>query len=307
MKKIVSMIFVLVICLCFVGAAYAEGECFTVTYTGSGNFNVPNDKLSFTVEQGEGIPFTDEELIIIEDKQITNEVTEVPIEMPESYGVAGEYVYKIWQNGGSSPDFEYDSQPIEFRVLVGYDYDDNLTVLATGVGYSGPAKKVGFINKLKSGSLIVTNIVQGTEADRNDKEFDVNVTFTGQNVPAVINYSVQQAGGTEIPKTSEGPIGQTRTVTLHLKHGSTATFNDMPTGISYTITQDTLTGFSSPVIEFASGTLTAGQPISATVKNSASVSIGSGVLFENTGALIILSVAVVGLLLLLFRRKRKDH
>jgi pilin isopeptide linkage protein len=321
MKKIISMILPFLVCLSLTVTVYAEeggdagtgGEnmssanpYFTVTYTGS----IPNETLSFEVPENDDNPTL--ETISVADQEITQQVTQVPIEMPASYSAAGEYVYVIRQlTEDNSPDYNYDSQPIVFHVLVGYDYDNSLTVLATGPGLSGGAKKTGFTNTLKSdnpstGSLSVTNLVQGRAADRG-KFFDINVTFTvpdGQTVPDIINYKIRTAEGTVTSETEVGGNGKTMTVALKLKHGSTAIFDDLPDGISYTIESVKKEGFNDPVIESESGTLTAGQTASATVKNSASVSVGSGVLFENTGTLIILAVAVVGLLLLLIRKKR---
>ena len=310
MKKIVSMLIMLLVCFCFSSAAYAAGECFTVKYVDV------DDKL-YVVDSTE-VPQFDEPVPdannpVSDGVNITlgtpdtvnrSEFT-IPISLP-IYTEPGEYKYSITQKSGSEAGVAYDIGPIVFRVLVGYNDAGNVAVLDTGVGFSGENKKTDFTNVFCYGSLTITNTVSGTVEDRG-KEFEIKVTFTdpvGENVPEVINYTIVNTNGTTSFGESRIGNSQEKTVTLFLTHGSTATFNNIPAGISYTVVRDTMEGFNDPVITPGPGSITAGQAASATVNNSAIVSINSGVLFQHTGALIILAVAVVGLLLLLIRKKR---
>ena len=313
MKKTLSMFFVLLVCFCFSSVAYADvAPCFKVNYYDEENY--PHSIDSNETPQFEAVvPDENNPDSNIENITLGTPVTAdhseftVPITLP-TYTKTGEYEYSITQKPGSTAGVEYDEGPIVFRVLVRYNDAGNIAVIDTGAGFSGENKKASFTNIFHSGTLSVTNTVSGTDADRNIP-FEITVAFTapdGQNISEPISYIIKDANGTKIDEKTIGGSGNAKTVKINLRHGNTATFNNVPAGVNYTVTQATLGGFNAPVYESNSGSITAGQSASASVTNNAILSLNTGVLFQNTGALVILVIAVVGILLLLFRRKRKD-
>ena len=89
-----------------------------------------------------------------------------------------------------------------------------------------------------------------------------------------------------------------------MKHGSTATFSNIPAGVSYSVSQQIMDGFGTPQITPPSGSITAGQTASTTVQNYASHTIGSGIHLRTTGTIIVFAAAVIGLLALLLGKRR---
>ena len=307
MKKTASLLIMLLLCLCLSVTAFAEGENFKVYYVDADSQPcdvVPAETLQFTVTAA-GIDQS--QMIAVADTAAAGSETTVPITLP-TYQSAGEYAYTITQTAGTASGVTYDSGSIVFKVLVGYDTDDQLKVLATGMGNNGETKKASFTNICSYGTLSISNRVRGTDADR-ETLFSITVSFEApeeEEIPDVITYTVAAADGTETTGTvtgGSGGSGRTKSVTLTMKHGSTATFSNIPAGVSYSVSQQSIDGFGTPQITPPSGSITAGQTASTTVQNYASHTIGSGIHFRNTGTIIVFAAAVIGLLALLFGKR----
>ncbi len=308
MRKTASLLIMLLLCLCLSVTASAEGENFKVYYVDADNQPcnvVPEETLHFTVTAN-GID--SDRMIAVADTATAGSETTVPITLP-TYQTAGEYAYTITQSAGTASGVTYDSGSIVFKVLVGYDTDDQLKVLATGMGNNGETKKASFTNTCSYGSLSISNRVSGTDADR-DTLFSITVSFEAleeEEIPDVITYTVTAADGTETTGTvtgGSGGSGRTKSVTLTMKHGSTATFSNIPAGVSYSVSQQSIDGFGTPQITPPSGSITAGQTASTTVQNYASHTIGSGIHLRTTGTIIVFAAAVIGLLAVLFGKRR---
>ena len=308
MKKTASLLIMLLLCLCLSVTASAEGENFKVYYVDAESQPctvVPAETLHFNVT-AEGMD--SDRMIAVADTAAAGSETTVPITLP-TYQSAGEYAYTITQTAGTASGVTYDSGSIVFKVLVGYDTDDRLKVLATGMGNNGETKKDSFTNICSYGSLSISNRVSGTDTDR-DTLFSITVSFEApeeEEIPNVITYTVAAADGTETTGTvtgGSGGSGRTKSVTLTMKHGSVATFSNIPAGVSYSVSQQIMDGFGTPQITPPSGSITAGQTASTTVQNYASHTIDSGIHFRNTGTIIVFAAAVIGLLALLLGKRR---
>ena len=305
MKKTASLLIMLLLCLCLSVTAFAEGENFMIHYVDADNNPcavVPAETLQFTVTAAGINPA---QMITVTDTAVTGSVTTVPITLP-TYQTAGEYAYTITQSAGTASGVTYDSGSIVFKVLVGYDTDDQLKILATGMGNNGETKKDSFTNTYSYGTLSISNRVSGTDTDRNTL-FSITVSFEApeqEEIPDVITYTVTAANVTETTGTVTGGSGRTKSVTLTMKHGSTATFSNIPAGVSYSVSQQSIDGFNTPQITPPSGSITAGQTASTTVQNYASHPIDSGIHFRNTGTIIVFAAAVIGLLALLLGKRR---
>lgn len=308
MKKTASLLIMLLLCLCLSVTASAEGENFKVYYVDANSEPcsvVPAETLHFTVTAN-GI-YSDP-LIVVADTAAAGSETAVPITLP-AYRTAGEYAYTITQSAGTASGVTYDSGSIVFKVLVGYDIDDQLKILATGMGNNGEGKKDSFTNTCSYGTLSISNRVSGTDTDR-ETLFSITVSFEApedQEIHDIISYTVTEADGTVT--VTNGTVtevnGRAKSVTLTLKHGSTATFSNIPAGVSYSVSQQGVEGFDTPQITPASGSITAGQTASTSVENYASHTIGSGIRSRNTGYIIVFAAAVIGLLVLLIGRPRR--
>ena len=308
MKNTASLLIMLLLCLCLSVTVFAEGENFKVYYVDADSQPctvVPAETLQFTVTAA-GID--QNQMIAVADTAAAGSETIVPITLP-TYQSAGEYAYTITQTAGTASGVTYDSGSIVFKVRVGYDTDDQLKVLATGMGNNGETKKDSFTNICSYGSLSISNRVSGTDTDR-DTLFSITVSFEApeeEEIPNVITYTVAAADGTETTGTvtgGSGGSGRTKSVTLTMKHGSTATFSNIPAGVSYSVSQQIMDGFGTPQITPPSGSITAGQTASTTVQNYASHTIDSGIHLRTTGTIIVFAAAVIGLLALLLGKRR---
>lgn len=106
---------------------------------------------------------------------------------------------------------------------------------------SGNAIKVSDIqNKYYAGTLKVTKTVTGNAGDKNEL-FKVQVVFhnaTGKDVNSNMTYAnALNATGNVIPETSITWVGDDATVEFYVKDETTVTFNNIPYGVTYVVTE----------------------------------------------------------------------
>jgi len=337
MKKAISMILLVFVCLSIAVPAWAEGNsvenntplqspCFTVTYTDiPDGFTVPTETLTFVSTEAADNP--ESKPISFGEQTQDEDVVTVPIMLPQGgYSKVGIYTYTITQNAGSTLGVSYDTDPIVFRVLVGYvneeNEDNQIGIIATGVGKAlvingeiseNVSKKAGFINIYNDngyGILEVTNTVRGNIGDR-QKLFSVTVTFTAPENKIVwneITYTDPEtntekkisAGDWKVP---QGGSAKTAVVTIKLKNGQKATFSNVPAGVGYEVSQTAETGYE---IEYdhKNGTITADSTANAEITNTMTGNLNTGIMIRRAPYIIVL-VGGIGGLVLLLRGKRK--
>jgi len=343
MKKTISMILLLLVCLSVSVPAWADGDgseagtgsegsntptqttpCFTVTYTGTPEgFTVPAGDVSFTAELIDYPTGASDKMITFGTQSINgNEIT-VPILLPETgYSVVGVYTYTITQAGGSILGVSYDIDSIVFNVIVGYinEEDEVIGIIASGVGKKliineseeSSGKKTEFTNTYNNGhgTLTITNSVTGNIGDR-QKEFLVTVTFTapeGKSIGDLISYynpgdNSNNTVSADAWRPLAGGTARTAVVTISLKNGQTSTFNNVPAGVGYEVSQTATNGYRTDY-EYNTGTIGDDDTINATVINSMSGSLGTGIFVQRAPYIVVMAGGIGGLVLLL-RGKRK--
>ena len=328
MKKAACIILLFLVCLNCIAAAYADGgqngsggsssgnqpstvPAFTVTYSNlPEGVSVPSDEVSFLCEPVSGYNNPENLMLSFGTPTVSGSVMTVPFVFSDEYSVIGEYRYSIRQIAGKLMGVTYDDDPFVFCVLVGYSDDGSIGVVASGAGSDGTGggKKIGFENIYRTGTLNVTNTVEGNIGDR-DKDFAITVTFSipeESSIESPITYSVP---GVDSPQTiavdawQTSGSNKTTSVTIHLKSSQSATFSNVPAGVSYTVSPTQAEGYKQTVSP-GPGTITAGSGASAGVTNEMNGSLNAGIVYRTTGTMIVFAAAVIGLLALLRGKRR---
>lgn len=295
MKKAACIILLFLVCLNFTAAAYADAgqngdgdgssgnqpstvPAFTVTYSNlPDGVSIPPNEGSFLCEPVSGTNNPENLMLSFGTPTVSGSVMTVPFVFPDGYSVIGEYHYSIRQDAGKIMGVTYDDVPFVFCVLVGYSDDGSIGVVASGAGSDGTGggKKIGFENIYRTGTLNVTNTVEGNIGDR-DKDFAITVTFSipeESSIESPITYSVP---GVDSPQTiavdawQTSGSNKTTSVTIHLKSSQSATFSNVPAGVSYTVMPTQAEGYMQTVSQ-GPGTIAADSSASAGVTNTMSL------------------------------------
>ena len=309
LKKAISVLFVFVRCFSLTTAAFGDTSgtpYFEVKYTGFPGSVLLTETPQFTVTAAADNP-DPSKLITLGTVTAGTASKTVPINVPQNYEKAGKYAYTITQSPGSIQGVTYDSTPIVFLVLVGYDDQDVLKVLDYGIDKpAGGQKKDSFTNSFSSGNLSITNTVSGNTADRT-RPHNITVTLSLPDNGATVQntITVQDGNGTTTTITPEQwSGGRTTSVTLNLRHSQSATISGIPAGVNYSVTQETVSGYTQNITA-DTGTISGGIANAVAVSNSSSITLATGIYLNNIAYWIILAIAVVGLVLLLTRKKRR--
>ena len=327
MKKALCTILLFLVCLNCTAAAYADGgqngsgsssgnqpstvPAFTVTYSNlPEGVSVPSDEVSFLCEPVSGYNNPENLMLSFGTPTVSGSVMTVPFVFSDEYSVIGEYRYSIRQIAGKLIGVTYDDDPFVFCVLVGYGDGGSIGVVASGAGSdgTGEGKKIGFENIYRTGTLNVTNTVEGNIGDR-DKDFAITVTFSipeESSIESPITYSVPGVDGPQtiaVDTWQTSGSNKTTSVTIHLKSSQSATFSNVPAGVSYTVSPTQAEGYTQTVSP-GPGTITAGSDASAGVTNKMDGSLNAGIVYRTTGTMIVFAAAVIGLLALLRGKRR---
>ena len=314
MKKLISILLVLLVCLSFSVAAFADDSPnVKVTFSGNSQFSLPTEQpLISTIPVNSSNP-TNANISFGDPVRgtIFNGYT-VPITLP-TYTQPGLYEYHITQNSGKAQGVAYDADPIVFVVLVKSGTNEQgepIIITQSGIkkGTDG-TKKAAFENTFSSGSLSVTNTIKDDPGNSNE-EFTIDVEFyvpeneEETTVQNTITYQIQNGEAITISPESWGG-GKVCTVSIKLKPGQTVAFNNVPTGVTYSVSRRDQTGYDAPSYENRTGTIN-NSLIEASVTSSPNVNLFTGVVLNNALYLVVLLIAVAGLVLLCIRSVRKN-
>ena len=263
MKRLISLALVLVMVLALSTAAFADDPVgpsvkptdltFLKTYkttAGGTPTTFPKETLTFGVEastsnrsDGASGPIT------IADVKTTGEAaTENVVIVFPTYTKVGVYDYTIWEKAGSTTGVTYDTTKYRVRVTItnaapGVGEADTLAAAITVRKITNEADGTVadtkltpdtdsiFTNIYDLGSLTVTKTVSGNMAS-NEEAFDIDVTFKAETPGSVITLT--KPDGT----TQDIEITGTAT-TISLSNGKSATFTNIPVGVTYTVAEQT--------------------------------------------------------------------
>lgn len=268
-------------------------------------------------------------------------------------GGTGIFVYKIAEENAGTPGVVYNTDQGALYMIVTvthkttganhqivdgqYDYavalrrasaDATVVQALTGTKVSaGDA----FHNTYGAGNAVngveLKKTVHGNFGDLN-KEFTFNVAFNKNENKDYGPITVDNTAGYDIYKAAENGekgdkvegvegielvYGQTYIVTL--KHNTKITFNNLPAGVTYTMTEkgkdadsNTLDGLYVVKGEQPNGTVSAGAEVDkVNIENTNEGSPDMGVVLDNAPYIAMLAIVAIGGVALMLNKRRRDE
>lgn len=293
----------------------------TLSFTSTASTKNPDHKLVNGVNTGANLTVAD---LTVSSLTPGTLIVTIP-----ALSVAGTYEWTIKEDAGNTAGVTYSNAEVHVIALVEYDNTNHKLVIAQTSSYikkENGEKAKTFTNTFNSGEFTVAKDVIGNMANEND-EFEISVTLTSTQP---IGTNVTLAGTTVAPaawtavKNGDGKVTSwTYTSTLNYSDAAGAkTFADIPTGVTVavaeTTTDDKMNGYEKVGIYSGdytvSGTTVTGNDFTTlnvvddtdakiTVVNSKTSSIETGVALDSMPYFVMLSVACVGMFLLLTKKR----
>lgn len=163
----------------------------------------------------------------------------ITIALP-TYEKVGVYEYTLREVAGTTAGVAYYGKTIKLVVTVINGTDGNIRVAAVHTESEDEVKSDKFENTYSAGTLTVKKTVTGNLGDKK-KEFDFTVTFAapeGKNWTPAIGAS---EGATMV---EDNPMSYT----FKLKHDAMATFGNLPAGVTYTVTETPVDGYTTNIL-----------------------------------------------------------
>lgn len=233
---------------------------------------------------------------------------QITINLPE-YSSVGIYTYTIKETAGNTAGVEYYGDDILLKVTV-IEQNGKIRVAAvhTEKNFNGTAadktKKDSFTNTYSAGKLSVTKTVAGNLGDQS-KKFDFTVKFTkpaNKEVKSTITAKVAGANVTDF-----NPVWDEKgeyTYTFKLAHDETATFENLPYGVTYTVTETAVDGYTTTQTN-ENGTINSAEVIS-TFTNTKTGTIDMGVMLDSMPYVLVLAVVGAAVIALIAKKRRVE-
>lgn len=337
MKKLFALLLTLALVLSFgVTALAAEPittskattyEALIKTYNVVGGNDAtlyPAETLTFTSTPAVDNPDTTN--LTVNDLEVTGNTNQKLVINVPAYTKVGVYHYTITENPGNTQGVTYTTDAVNVSVLVVYDYTDEdgdgyglkATIGVTNAAGEGEGelKHDTFTNTYSLGALTVSKEVAGNLASQS-QEFDIDVTFTSDQ--PVLSTITCGDGQTIAPNEDWSLVDgvYTAMVTVKLIHGQDVTFNNIPAGVTYTVTEQAKheaadpngsnpeTGYTVTYAdEKSAGTITADTVDTVKVVNTKGTTVNTGVVLDSLPYILLIAVAVVAVVLFTARKRR---
>ena len=318
MKKIVALALAMMLVLAMGSVAMAADErasgntvSFTKEYAVT-HGTAPAQTFEFETTP---VSYTDSDNVVhttgIPDLTFTKAVFSNPISETTTKTVSatvedwavGKYVYKVKEKAGTTAGITYDGTEYYFVVYVSYADDAHTTKtinarMATAVGSSQKMDKI--TNTFDSGSLTVNKTIEGNLADLS-KDFTFTITFTAPSGTTLSNGDIGITGVSDGTWSTSGLV-----YTVKLTNGESITFANLPVGTTYTVTEEAETYTQSSTFSNAEKTITAGTTDTAAFKNTKETNVDTGITLESVPYIMILAVAMMGVMVIISRKRREE-
>lgn len=224
---------------------------------------------------------------------------DITVALPE-YTNVGVYEYTLKEVAGTTAGVTYYDKGIKLVVTVVNDNNGKLRIAAVHTESTGEAKSDNFPNTYKAGELDVSKTVTGNLGDKN-KYFEFKVTLTGE-AGKTYRDSYAVTGGSNTANPSTIKIGED--TTFLLKHGDTITIANLPYGVTYTVTETAVDGYTTEKTG-ADGTINAADQTAA-FTNTKNGEVDTGVVLNNMPYILVLAVLAAGVAVYIIRKRRED-
>lgn len=224
---------------------------------------------------------------------------DITVALPE-YTNVGVYEYTLKEVAGKTAGVTYYDKDIKLVVTVVNDDNGKLRIAAVHTESTGEAKSDNFPNTYKAGELDVSKTVTGNLGDKN-KYFEFKVTLTGEEGKTYRDsYAVTGGSNTANPSTIK--IGEE--TTFLLKHDDTITIENLPYGVTYTVTETAAEGYTTEKTG-DTGTINAADQ-TAEFTNTKTGTVDTGVVLNNMPYILVLAVLAAGVAVFIIRKRRED-
>ena len=208
-------------------------------------------------------------------------------------------------------------ETVTIRVMVAYNEKGVLEVtggVAKAESSEGNGEKKAIIeNTYSANKLTISNAVTGNGGDKT-KQFQYTVKLTGdasqtyQPIEFVVTRPHEEEGS--VPASGTGKVtvnGDTFTFTL--EDGDTAVLNNIPAGVTYTVTENNYSDYKTTVNGAASsevtGEISGEQASGAAFVNEKGIKLDTGIFFDNM-PLIVLGAALAFGVVLFVKKNRSS-
>ncbi|MGM9628677.1 MAG: Spy0128 family protein [Faecousia sp.] len=229
---------------------------------------------------------------------------DITINLP-GYTSVGIYTYTFSEIDGGTAGVSYRSAPITLVVTV-IEQNGKVRVAGVHTEDQGQTKSGEFNNEYSAGSLSVKKVVTGILGDQK-KEFTVKVTFTAPTGDTVRN-DITYMDGTTSMTIAAGDEGwnDTKEVEITLKHNETVTFNNIPYGVTYTVTEENYTSDGYDAAAYSSTDTdtevnTASETV--TITNNKGGTPDTGITLDTLPFVLILAVCAGAVVLFVIKRR----
>ena len=320
-KKVLATVLALTMMLCMSVTVFAAGKTTdsdqnTVTITKkykATNEGTTSPAETFTVEQiGNGVVKDGEAAsapalgtIIGADFEAGDASTDgtkgtITITLPE-YTKVGVYEYTLREVSGTTAGVTYYGSDIKLVVTVIQDTSGKLRVATVHTEEEGNVKSDTFENTYSAGTLSVTKTVTGNLGDQ-EKKFNFAVTFTkpeGKNVDSTIAATVAGQSVNFNPTWEDG----TYTYEFQLAHDETASFSNIPYGVSYEVVETEAEGYTTTKTGDRGDISSAS--VTAAFENDKSGTVDTGINLDNIPYILVFAVVVVAAFAVFAARRRR--
>ena len=227
----------------------------------------------------------------------------------------GVYYYKVNETAGTTAGVTYDNATAYLKVTVAYNEGTStyytafvtLSLADENVDGNTDVKTGGFTNVYSAGTLSITKKVDGNMGDQ-DAYFDVEVTLTGETGKIYLDsYSVTGGSNSDNPTTIK--IGEK--TTFKLKHNDTININNLPYGVTYTVTEADYTaadkgGYQAAKYEFSDTNDTKKIDTATetvTITNTKSTNVDMGIGLDSLPYILMLAIACAGLFVFISKKR----
>lgn len=222
----------------------------------------------------------------------------ITVSLP-NYDRVGIYEYTLKEVKGNTAGVGYYDAAMKLVVTVvnGENGLERVAAVHTELA-QGADKSDTFENTYSAGTLTVKKTVTGNLGDKN-KEFDFTVTFAA---PEGKDWTPAITLPTGAGMVEDNPMSYT----FKLKHDGTATFGNLPAGVTYTVTETPVDGYTTTISNDGKGTIVAGLN-EVTCTNHKHGEIPTGVTTENLPYVLLIGFVVLAGAALLIKRKAHNN
>ena len=237
------------------------------------------------------------------------------IQLPE-YTKVGVYEYTLEEVAGDTAGVTYRTDTLKLVVTVINVEGGKIRVAGVHTESTGKEKSDKFDdNKYSAGSLNVKKVVEGNLGDKN-KKFDFTVVFTNNTGKEIKSTITAKVAGVAVDDFNVSwNANKQYTYKFSLANDETATFENLPYGVTYTVTEADYIGnnggYLDPTSAYSedSGTHntidTASETL--TITNTKTGDVDTGVILDNAPYMLMLAVVAGGAMTLVIKKRREEE